>query len=197
MVKKVITNLDLSKASGPDCIPVVVLKKCEPEFSYILVDLFNMCLKESSFPEYWKVSLVVPVFRNVGERSTAKNYHPVSFLSVVSKAFEKLVNNWILDHLEKCGLFSDFQYCFRSSQSTADLVTVVFIELIGLLTGLGLLELQQLIYSRLLTGFDMLFFFTNLNLMKFQVRYLALFLLFSVTDSFKWFWMEVFTRIPT
>ena len=56
-----------------------------------------------------------PVFKNVGERSTAKNYHPVSLLSVVSKVFEKLVNNRIVDHLEKCGLFSDFQYGFRSS----------------------------------------------------------------------------------
>ena len=44
MVKKVITNLDLSKASGPDCIPVVVLKNCEPELSYILAELFNKCL---------------------------------------------------------------------------------------------------------------------------------------------------------
>ena len=65
------------------------------------------------------------VFKNVGERSTAKNYHPVSLLSVVSKVFEKLVNNRIVDYLEKCGLFSDFQYGFRSFQSTADLLTVV------------------------------------------------------------------------
>ena len=68
----------------------------------------------------------------------------VSLLSVVSKVFEKLVNNRIVDHLEKCGLFSDFQYGFRSSLSTADLLTVVsevVIELLGLLTGLGLLEL--------------------------------------------------------
>ena len=65
------------------------------------------------------------VFKNVGERSTAKNYHPVSLLSVVSKVFEKLVNNRIVDHLEKCGLFSDFQYGFRSSQSTADLLRVL------------------------------------------------------------------------
>ena len=43
MVKKVIMNLDLSKASGPDFIPVVVLKNCEPELSYILSELFNMC----------------------------------------------------------------------------------------------------------------------------------------------------------
>ena len=37
----------------------------------------------------------------------------------------KLVNNRIVDHLEKCDLFSDFQYGFRSSRSTANLMTVV------------------------------------------------------------------------
>ena len=104
-VKKVIASLDPSKASGPDCIPVVVLKICEPELSYILAELFNKSLKESCFPDCWKVSSMVPVFKNVGERSTAKNYRPVSLLSVVSKVFEKLVNNRIVDHLEKCGLF--------------------------------------------------------------------------------------------
>ena len=67
MVKKVITNLDFSKAPGPDCIPVVVLKNCEPEYVTL-----NMCLKESCFPDCWKVSLVVPVFKNVGESSTSK-----------------------------------------------------------------------------------------------------------------------------
>ena len=43
----------------------------------------------------------------------------------VSKVFEKLVNNRIVDQLEKCGLFPDFQYGFRSSRVTADLFTVV------------------------------------------------------------------------
>ena len=58
---------------------------------------------------------MVPIFKNVGESSTAKIYCPVSLLSVVSKFFEKLVNNRIVDHLKNCGLFSDFQYGFRSS----------------------------------------------------------------------------------
>ena len=44
---------------------------------------------------------------------------------MVSKVFEKLVNNRIVDHLEKCGLFSDFQYSFESSRWTADLLSVV------------------------------------------------------------------------
>ena len=52
------------------------------------------------------------------------------------------------------------------------------------------IELQHLIYPRILAGFDMLVFFTNLSIMEFQVRYVTLFFLFSVLDSFEWFWMK-------
>ena len=89
-VKKVIMNLDLSETSGPDCTPVVILKNCEPEFSFILAELFNKYLKESCFTDCWKVSSVVPVFKNVGQKSTAKNYHPVSLLSVLVKSSKNL-----------------------------------------------------------------------------------------------------------
>ena len=122
MVKKVIMNFDLSKTSSPDYIPLVVVKNCQPELCYIIAELFNKCLKKSCFPNCWKVSSVIPVFKNAGKRSTAKNYRPASLLSVISKVFEKLVSNRIADHLEKCGLFSDFEYGFTSSQSTADLL---------------------------------------------------------------------------
>ena len=132
------------------------LKDCELELLYMLAELFNMCLKESCFTDCWKVSLVVPVFTNVEERSTTKNYRPVSLLPVISKVFEKLVNNRIVDH-----------------------------QLLGPLTDLGIIE----IYSRFLTRFGMLVFFSKLTLTKFQVRYLALFLLFSVIGGCWWFWM--------
>ena len=102
----------------------MVLKNVEPQLSYIPAALVNKCLKKSYFPDCWKVLSVVPVFKNVWESSTAKNYRPASLLSVVSKVFEKLVNNRIVDHLEKCGLFSDFQYGFISSRSTANLLKV-------------------------------------------------------------------------
>ena len=65
MVKNIIMKLDLSKTSDPDCIPLVVLKNCELELSYILPELFNKCLKESCLTDCWKVSVVVPVFKNV------------------------------------------------------------------------------------------------------------------------------------
>ena len=112
-----------------NCIPVVVLKNCGSELLYILAEFFNKCLNESCFPDCLKVSLVVPAFKNVGERPTSKNYRPFSLLSVVSKVFKKLVNNKMIDHLEKWSLFSDFQHGFRSSRSTADLLAVVFAKI--------------------------------------------------------------------
>ena len=51
---------------------------------------------------------MVLVFKNVRERSTAKNHCPISVLSVVRKVFEKLLNNRIVDQVEKSGLFSAF-----------------------------------------------------------------------------------------
>ena len=68
MVKKEIINLESSKVSGSDFIPAVVLKNCKPELSFILAKLLNMCLKDSCFPDCWKVSSAFPVFKNVGEK---------------------------------------------------------------------------------------------------------------------------------
>ena len=48
---------------------------------------------------------MVSLFQNVGERSTATNFPPVSLFSVSSKVFDKLVNNTLVYRLEKCSLF--------------------------------------------------------------------------------------------
>ena len=184
MVKKVIINLDLSKVFDPDCVPVVLLKNCELELSYILAERFNKCLKESCFPDFWKVSSAVPVLKIVGERSAAKHYCPVSLLSAVTKVLEKLVNNGIVDHLGICDRFSDFQYGLGLLDQLQIFSLWCLIVLLGLLTDLGLLELWHLIYLRPSTGFVILVYFTNLGLGEFQVRSVTLFLLFSVVGGF-------------
>ena len=91
---------------------MVVLEKGEPDLSYILAELFNKYIKESWFPDCCKVSSVVPIFKNVWERPIAKNYNPVSLLSMVSKVFKEFVNNRIVGCMEKCGLFLRFPVWF-------------------------------------------------------------------------------------
>ena len=101
------------------------------------------------------------MFKNVEEKSTAKNYWFVSLLSVVSKVSEKLVYNKIVDHLEKCGLFLISSMVLGLLSQLEIFSQLYLIELLGLLIGMGLLELWNLIYLGLLTGFGMLVFFIN------------------------------------
>lgn len=108
LVKKDIINHDWSKASGPDYIPVVVLKRCKAEHSYILNKLFNKCLKQSYFRKCPKILSVIPLFKNAEEKSMTRKY--CFHLSVVSKLCEKLANNRLVYHLKKHGLLAVLQY---------------------------------------------------------------------------------------
>ena len=125
MVANAILDLDAFKATGPDKIPSIVLKKCSPELSPVLAKLYNKCLAESCFPSCWKSSSVVPAYKNDGERSDPGNYRPISLLPIISKIFESFINDSLIKHLNGTGLFSDLQYGFRAFRSTADLLTVL------------------------------------------------------------------------
>ena len=98
---------------------------------------------------------------------------------MVNKVFETLSNNSIVDHLEKCGHFFDFQYDFRSSRSTADLLTVVSDRIARAFNRSGATRAVALDISKAFdrVWYAMLVFFTNLSLMEFQVRYFVLFLI--------------------
>ena len=120
-----IKDLDPNKATGPDNIPVIVLKNLSPELSPILARLFNRCLKLKCFPSSWKFSSVCPVFKNSGLRSSPSQYRPISLLSIMSKLLEAVINHRVTKHLSTHNLLSDFQYGFRSARSTADVLTVI------------------------------------------------------------------------
>ena len=147
-IAELIKDLDSSKATGPDDIPVVVLKHLSPELSPILAKLFNRCLKEKCFPSAWKTSAVCPVFKNAGEKSNPSQYRPISLLSVISKLFESVINKRILDHLEANNLLSDVQYGFRSLRSTADVLTVITHRISEAMVGGNLAKMVALDISK-------------------------------------------------
>ena len=102
LVKMIISSLDSAKASGPDCTPVAILNNCERERSYILVDLFNMYLKESCFPDCWKVLSAAPAFKMFGRDIPPK---VITLFSLFDRKFlEKLVP-WNLWSQSKMKLF--------------------------------------------------------------------------------------------
>ena len=124
-VATVIQSLDPSKATGPDGIPVVVLQRCCPELAPVLSKLYNKLLSQSCFPSCWKIPNVIAAFKNSGDRSDSGNYRPISLLPIVSKVFESLIASSIIRHADSLKLFSDCQYGFRATRSTADVLTVI------------------------------------------------------------------------
>ena len=115
MVEMVTASFDLSKACDIGSIPVELLKNYEPELSYILAELFDMCLRESCLPDCLKDSSVCMLGTVQQLKPPPPPLPPISLLPVVSKVSQKLVKNRFLGHLEKYGLFSNFLYGFKSS----------------------------------------------------------------------------------
>ena len=82
-----------------------------------------------------------PVFKNVGIGLQLKITALLVFFSVVSKVFENLVNNSIVDHQENCGLFLISSMVLGLLYQLQIFLQLYLIELLGLLAGLGLLKL--------------------------------------------------------
>ena len=106
-VKKVITDRGISKTSGLDCIPVVVLKNCELELPYIQAELLNMCLAEPCFPDCWKILSFLPVFKNIGEMRIFMN---VCLLVLVGKSSQEYPVNTVVPDGFILGLTLFVQY---------------------------------------------------------------------------------------
>ena len=88
-------RLRVKKACGPDRITATILKKCAPSIADTLAEVFNTSLAEGRLPSEWKESHVVPVFKS-GDPAVVGNYRPISLLSLVSKALERIVHNTLI-----------------------------------------------------------------------------------------------------
>ena len=107
---------------------------------------------------------------------------------MVSKVFEKLVNNRIVDHFDQA-FFSDFQYGFRSCRSTADLLTVVCDRIARAFNKTGA---TLAVARNIPKAFDRVWhagLLYKLRSYGISGQIFGLFLLFSVIRGFRWFWM--------
>ena len=117
MVRRIINNLDQSKAVGPDLIHNKLLTKAVNIISGPLATLFNRSLEESKFPLMWKTGHVTPIHKK-SDRSLCTNYRPISLLSCVGKIMEKCVQKHLFDFLVGNNLLTVSQSGFIPGDST-------------------------------------------------------------------------------
>ena len=117
-VKKLLNNLDTSKASGPDKISSKFLKEVSNEIAPGLTLVMQASLHQSSTPEDWRHALVAPVFKpGKTDKAKAENYRPISLTSISCKILEHILHSSIISHLDTNKILTDTQHGFRKNRS--------------------------------------------------------------------------------
>ena len=115
-VFKLLDKIDVSKASGPDCIPGKILQNLARELAPVLHYIFDQSLNSGDLPADWTLANVAPIFKK-GSKLRAVNYRSVSLTCITCKLFEHIVCKHILGHLEEHGILTDLQHGFRTGRS--------------------------------------------------------------------------------
>ncbi|CAB3999982.1 RNA-directed DNA polymerase from transposon X-element, partial [Paramuricea clavata] len=117
MVCSLLDKLCKSKATGLDKISAKLLRYCPDLLSESLTVIFNCSINTGIFPDEWKCSKVIPLFKH-GERRDLNNYRPISIIPVVAKVFERIIYDQIYAFLTDNNLLCNSQSGFRCLHST-------------------------------------------------------------------------------
>ena len=124
-VHKLLKDLKIHKATGPDGIPAFILKTTADQIAPILTRLNQFSLDAGEVATDWKNAHIVPIFKK-GEKHLPSNYHPVSLTFVVCKMLEHIVHNSVMDHFDRHKILTDNQHGFRARQSCeTQLITTI------------------------------------------------------------------------
>ena len=116
-VLSLMRKLCKNKATGLDKISVRLIHECADLLVDSLCSIFNCSIATGIFPEDWKISKVIPLFKQ-GDRSDLNNYRPISIIPVIAKVFERVVYDQIFAFLNENKLLSPHQSGFRCLHST-------------------------------------------------------------------------------
>ena len=115
-IEKIIDKLNPSKSTGPNGIPVFILKLFKAFFSFWLSKLINLCFETGEFPLMLKLAKVIPLHKKESVLNFL-NYRPISLLSVFSKIYEKTIYVRIYSYLVKYNMIYSKQFGFRGNHS--------------------------------------------------------------------------------
>ena len=88
------SKLSKFKATGLDRITARLLRECPDLIAVSLCLIFNHSINSGVFPDEWKCSKVIPLFKQ-GERHDPNNYRPISIIPVVAKVFERIIHDQV------------------------------------------------------------------------------------------------------
>lgn len=111
-------SLKNGKAPGPDGVPTAVIKVITQELPYMLLNVYNACIKNGTFCTCWKKQRLVLLDKGKGPPITSSSFRPLCMLDVAGKLFEKLIKMRLSTSIENSGGLAQNQHGFRKGHST-------------------------------------------------------------------------------
>jgi len=116
-IQNIISKLDTSKSVGPNSIPNQLIQSISESISTPLTNIFNSSFSNGIFPEFLKISTIIPIYKKDSKLKVA-NYRPISLLSNINKIIEKLMFQRLYTFLEENKCIYNLQFGFRKNHST-------------------------------------------------------------------------------
>ena len=115
-VLKLLKDLKINKATGPDAISARILKDLADEVAPVLTFIFQQSLDTGDVPSDWRQANISPIYKK-GDRSVPSNYRPVSITSICCKVIEHIICSHVLDLYDNHNILVDAQHGFRAGRS--------------------------------------------------------------------------------
>ena len=125
-MQKILSSLNVSKATGPDCISAEILKHLAKEIAVPFAMICRRLLKEACWPSPWKLHHICPLYKR-DSAYMAGNYRGIHLTSILSKTAEKFIGEPLIRFLQN-GKFGKNQWAFTPGLSSRDLVTALILS---------------------------------------------------------------------
>ena len=140
------SNLSSSTATGPGKVAYPMLKHLPRSGMAFLLHIFNLSWSSHSFPSIWKTSSIILIHKMGKSLDSSASFRPISFISCVSKLFERIILSRLLFFLEYNSILSPRQAGFRPGRSTLDQILYFSQSISDGLTNPGLLSDDPVYY---------------------------------------------------
>lgn len=114
-IEKMLKNLKIHKAPGPDGITPMVLKTLASFIAPILSIIFRRSYETSEFPDDWRQANV-PIFKK-GDKTDPGSYRPISLTCIACKLIEHIMASNIMDHGNENDILYPLQHGFCENRS--------------------------------------------------------------------------------
>jgi len=112
-IDKAMATFKPKKSSGPDEVPMLVLKSCYDVVKQYILEFFKAITMSGQIPSVWRIAKIKPIHKK-GDTELIENYRPICNLNSVSKLFERC----ILNRVAQYDTDGKNQHGFKSAHST-------------------------------------------------------------------------------